>query len=138
MKIEITVALVGLLGAFCGMLISVYVVRYMLTTTAKHRFAAAFTDELTILKSGKKVVNDCATMQLLEGSFSKHSKAYIELWSVLDCFGKWRIEKKWDTYKYGKGNNRNNERFLYLVPVKGKDEATVIKIASKHIESLIS
>lgn len=137
MGIEIVAPLTALFGAFCGMLITIHVTRYTHTIGARHKFATAFADELAVLKSGK-TGNDCSTMFMIRDSSDKHTRAYVEYWSVLNRFDKWRIEKKWNIYQYGKGQNWNKERFIYLVPVKGKTEADLIEIVTQHIESLVS
>ena len=136
MSIDITVALIGLLGAFCGMLISIFVVRYMLKISARHKFAAAFTDELAVLKSGI-VGDECATLQMFEASFEKHNRAYVERWSVLGKCQKRRLEKKWNKFCHGDRDLNPDDRFTYLAS-NAYEEKESIKTAIKNIESLIS
>jgi len=137
METSITAAFMALIGVACGMLITIHVARYTHIVAAKHRFSAAFTDELTILKSGK-IGDELDTNFLLDNAFAKHTNAYIEFWSILGCIGKWWIEKKWDIYQYGKCKQNPHVRFVYLIPYNGKNEPDMMKLAVKHIESLIS
>ncbi len=127
----------ALVGAGVGMLITIHVTRYNHLIKAKHKFAASFADELATLKSGK-IGDNCNTMFMINNAFEKHCRAYVEYWSVLSWLGKRSLATKWGEYLHGKGEHHNKEKFIYLVPVKGKDESKVIEIAINHIESLIS
>jgi hypothetical protein len=139
MPTQITPALIALFGAFCGMLISIFIARYTLTTAARYRFAASFTDELAILKLGEPFGEGNPTQRLLEEAFPKHNRAYVELCSVLDRFSRWRVEKRWQKYQYGDRPPDPDDRFTYLACSENeKEQKDVMRLAVRHIVSLIS
>ena len=111
--------------------------RHMLYSQARMKFCGAFLPELTKLLGQDVRADECATLQLLEGSFSRHHSAYVELWASA---GRWKrrgLERRWQRYCYGDEPESLDQPFTYLAG-NAYEEPDMRRLAVKHIQHLIS
>ena len=134
------IAVIGTLaGAWWGGVISSKAADRVMTRQAYARLAAAFAEELVLLKTTTDAEIGYS-FKLLQSSYRKHLVVYIELRASLCGDERSSIEEKWNLYTQEAQNlcpsEREKYRFSYLLK-EGVSEEERQLLASKHIETLI-
>lgn len=85
-------------GAFLGAGIALYIRRRNSHESALNTFRSAFVETLTALR-GISIGPDAKVFDLLREAYSRHETAYRVYQGALGPIGRWRLRRRWMTYR---------------------------------------